>query len=259
MLREKVAIHGKRLGVWLVAISALTAGVHLVTRSLVAKAYGPRPGTYHYVETQFDRTNGVPNLRKDLPMAIRSDGSRLEWKTMPSPDGTTHTIRTITDATRRTRTVVDDLTQSLITYKMGSDTAQSLRLAEATCQAMESRGTAEASRVLGHRAFRMEMDLPSKPVAKKLQSWYAPDLGCMLLREVLSAAEPGKPGVPLAMRELSSITYGEPDSKLFDPPLYTDRRPSEMMKLRDKLYGGNSSQMILDQSDAAWLASQANR
>lgn len=81
---------------------------------------------------------------------------------------------------------------------------------------------------MGHRVVRKILRL-STPDNRRIESWFAPDLVCAVLRQTTFYHDPDGVERQLAVKEASTITLGEPDATLFVIPQWTERSPSEVM------------------------------
>jgi hypothetical protein len=156
--------------------------------------------------------------------ARRSDGSHILLRRIVNEQELG--VRIVTDASRRMRVTVDPQTGSTISYSLSQDEAAALRALPATCEEgpemqLDSR---PQERILGHEVVHLVGK--TRGSEHSLQKWVAPGLNCLTLRsETLT-------GGFRNVREVTSITLGEPDSNLFlIPEHYTERPPSQVLAI----------------------------
>ena len=63
-----------------------------------------------------------------------------------------------------------------------------------------------------------------------MDSWYAPALGCVLLKEQFVKLKEDGTNIGSVLREAVQITTGEPSAELFEIPGWQERSPKGVME-----------------------------
>jgi hypothetical protein len=170
-----------------------------------------------------------------------------------APDGDFYEQKIIVDVQTGKRILAEGVTQSLTTYLLSDKLVQTYRFPSSTCESGKEDGV-----ILGQRVLLREIRAPS-PNDRVVQSWYAPDLGCILLKDVLKKVNVDGTVSILFQKEATQITFGEPDPSLFVVPSWTERSPSEVSAEVKRRFGVTESTMVKDARDRAYHAQQVRR
>jgi hypothetical protein len=175
-------------------------------------------------------------LTSTFTRAVRADGSWVEiWSSRAG--GQDWHERDIHDFTSGILTIVDDMTQSVVTRAIPAhDLTQQRLAAAASCD-----GTS-AGQILGFGVTYTEEKYPitqnpqgdATAVEKR---WLAPDLGCFVLRKETTWTR-NSDGALLVDTKVTPLTVTfQPVDQLFDVPAsYQERTPGEVLRLQATLY-----------------------
>jgi hypothetical protein len=238
----------KRLLIGAGAIFAVVAISGVVTRARIVRA---QSSTFiiKYVEKSGDWT-------RDSFYSRRSDGSSVESRVTTGPDGKQYEQRTVMDTVRRARVVIDGMTESTTTYPLSQARVESYKKPALNCVPEEA--SPFESTLLGYRIVRRSLTLPAERY-QRVETWLAPDLGCVILRSETFGHDSQGHEVSLASKEATSITSGDPDPTLFVIPNWQERSPSEVFAAYGAKFGTEAPAAAGHGLDAAYLAAQKHK
>ncbi len=135
-------------------------------------------------------------------------------------------------------TWVEGQTESTTTYALGDQITTALKAPSAKCLNLPDAGGS------GHLGYRLVVSKNTTIPNQIVESWYAPDLGCLLMRETVQrVTSEGKSYLALS-KEAVTVVAGEPDAQLFEIPAWAERSPSgvaqELSRRLGKDIGQNS-------------------
>jgi hypothetical protein len=143
------------------------------------------------------------------------------------PDGTTIQRHHIRDVQKNAYVILDEATQSVMTYYFAPD----MKLANTGrgCTAVEG----ERSTMFGYEVVRVVRESGSK----REEFWAAPSLNCLVVKSTVTVQEEGQT-IEIVRRELTNLVRGNPDPTLFTiPPSYVERTPSKYRAMLRERYG----------------------
>ncbi len=159
---------------------------------------------------------------------IRSDGSTVEFKPRfpPPPNLSLPPMRIIIDVQARTRTIVDDVTQSKTTYKLGTSVAGLTTIAD-NCGGQPGDAI---SPILSFQVVKVgKVSGDTEP--RSTEVLRSPALGCAELKRVVFKLASSSRAVLIRSSEAILVTSGDPDAGDFAiPSSYVERAPSESMR-----------------------------
>jgi len=182
-------------------------------------------------------------------VAVRSNGDSVEGQYLPRPDGKEYLIRSLT--LRSERKWVSILSDTKATQTTGMPANQGVN--------HDDPSTSCTTPVIGKLAFMKTVVgsdvMLGQPVVHLrwqikedvMDNWEAPQLGCFVLKTVLT-----RNGALVFNKEAASITAGEPDPGLFMVPAdYTEMPPSAADAVfATKFLNGNSPPECVRQTQA---------
>lgn len=188
---------------------------------------------YHYAPNQ-----SQPAFLEYSTLAMKSDGSqatvhRRELKT----NDNWYDMRTILNLTGHQRIAVDPITQSTTTYPLSPGAVRLYLGWETNCAADTQ---AEISTMLGYRVVRVSSNVPGPHGSSARETWKAPGLGCLALKDTWSRTDP-RTGASYTYRLIQVLTIieGEPSATLFSVPAdYVERSPSQVLALAAQIGHG---------------------
>ncbi len=216
----------------LAGIALLTLTAWFVARTVVAQGYRPPAMTIRYSITALEQ--GQQPVHTESFVAVRTDGSKVRPRLTTAPDGQVYEQKIVIDASKGKRIVVEGITQSLTTYALSDGEAKALEFARGQCE--EKSGNEEAQ-ILGYKVLRSTRPGSGTSSAAgtqgkaQLESWIAPELGCVPLREKFTMWDANGIAQTVFEKEALEIRLGEPDSRLFDVPAWPERTPSQVNEL----------------------------
>jgi hypothetical protein len=181
--------------------------------------------------------NGRPYLTTSVfSRAVRPDGSWVEIWSYRAGGQDWHE-RDIHDFTSGIYTIVDDMTQSVVTRAIPAhDLTQQRLAAAASCD-----GTS-AGQMLGFDVTYTEEKYPitqnpQGDATAVVKLWLAPGLGCFVLRKETTWTR-NSDGALLVDTRITPLTVTfQPVDQLFDfPASYQERTPGEVLRLQARLY-----------------------
>jgi hypothetical protein len=187
-------------------------------------------------ETFYRYPSGEQAKVDDSTFVQFADGSTVEILEQVSPAGAATQRRTVTDLNKRRNTVIDGLTESITTYKL-SDKAVELRRGQTdpTCSAPRS---AARARLLGFDVVRLEEQraLPDGEIWK-VESWRAPSLNCLRLKETFYLGRQDSPLSVTNVRLVTEVRRERPAASLLTiPAAYVERSPSAVVAEYQRRY-----------------------
>lgn len=214
-------------------------GSSLLTRQLLSQAAVKTELTATMEETFYRYPSGERVRVQPSKFVQFSDGSTVEVLDQVSPGGIAVQRRTVTDLQRRQTVVVDGLTESVTTYKL-NDTAVAFhrRHTDATCSAASS---SPRERLLGFEVVRLEerTAMPDGEI-RKVESWRAPSLNCLSLKETLYLGRQEAALSITSMRIVNEVQLQEPANSLLTTPAgYVERAPSAVLAEYRRRYAPN--------------------
>lgn len=166
---------------------------------------------------------------------VRSDGSRAVTSTrVGAVDKRLVAVdkRDILDTILGRATSIDEMTKSISTVPLEQGQVASLKASRSGVCAVPKDGVTveSASPLLGFTVVKVTTALkPRNGGMITAESWLAPDLNCVSLREVISKQQPDQ--YPIKITEVKAVVQGEPDAKLFDVPKdFTELPPGEISR-----------------------------
>jgi hypothetical protein len=217
------------------------------TKLVVAEALAPVPLTIVYSHSSGDGTVS-PSFASSSEFLVRGDGSRTEKRSLKAPDGRMYVQKTMMDV-RNQREVSDGITESLTTYALTADDTKALTNPGTRCSALKN---AKESTYLEYRTSTVDETFGDR----RVESSYAPDLGCVLLRQTVSQTSGGQERL-LSVKQASSVRLGEPAPEEFDVPSWQERSPSAVIAAFERKYQRkNSDPSIYLAKDKAYYARQ---
>jgi hypothetical protein len=242
--------NGKLAGARLMLLGSLAAWFG--TRSLVAQLLAPNALTIKYIETHFRSSDGAA-LRSNIRLlAMRSNGSRVEPRTVTADDGKLYSQRVILDVERRKRIVVEGVTESVITTALSDAEVEALSKPGGVCLGPEAK---QGPAILGYPTLEREIRTPVFVV----REWRAPDLGCVMLRQSFSLPQPDGTARLVLESAAVELTPGEPDPTLFEIPDWPERLPSQALeryRLQFGLPDTEELRKVKEAKDRAYWARQ---
>jgi hypothetical protein len=216
-------------------IFAATALVAVVAGSmtwLVNASSNELPVTVHYVLTGSGPISGPPSQpgsdKQDQYFARRADGSTVQSRVVTGPDGKQYTQRTVADAAKGVRVVIDGVTQSITTYHLSKVAVAELRAPARRCG---NDASPSGESLMGHAVVRTVLNANGR-----IETFLAPDLGCVLLRERVYRPDANGNDRQVASKEAVAVMPGDPDPALFVIPDWPERSPSEVTSEMSKKF-----------------------
>lgn len=240
-------------------IAAFLVGATYATwkgsRLLVAQSLAPQALSVTYVQTETREQDGAVVAKSERRLAVRSDGSKVEPRSVAAEDGRFYEQKIILDAKAGKRVVVESVTQSVVTTTLSDRELVALRSPGGRCL---EQGLTPGGAILGYQTLQSEIRSPGLHVT----SWWAQDIGCVLLRETISRPQPDGTSRLLFTREAAKITFGEPDAILFEAPNWPESTPSQVFeryRLRFNLPETDDLMKVKASKDQAYWAQQQGR
>ncbi|MEB2361380.1 MAG: hypothetical protein OZ929_08585 [Bryobacterales bacterium] len=188
------------------------------------------PFTLKMTEAMYGQAGPVRTL--DYTIAVKSDGSMSEVRSMVTPDGRLVEQKTVTDLAAKKKFLWDGLTESISTMHLPEQRVKALGSKRGTCT---DDASAESGEMLGYKVVRVVKDWKAHKPATT-EAWLAPALDCYPLKEIVrvSPCEPGGNCDGTLMlattREVTSVVPGEPSEAHFlIRPDAVERSPVEVM------------------------------
>ncbi|MBX9604005.1 MAG: hypothetical protein K2X35_23565 [Bryobacteraceae bacterium] len=211
-----------------VCVIALTIALSaLAGRTLYSQQNRPRPvALTAIVREYFAKGPGVGFSKVEYKvLAIRGDGSTAEFREVLAPDGKVAIQQMIMDLRSGQRRLFDGLTDSRTTYEIPRDTLERSRVARKVCE-----GTDEST-LVGTRTAKEVLHQQHGSRKITITTYRAPEWDCLALKEVFETeGEDGKAWVT-NLREVVSVSLGEPESKWFElPAAAVERSPSAVLQ-----------------------------
>jgi hypothetical protein len=216
----------------LIALTLLTTGSYFVAHRLL---FGQNRLAFVVSThtTAFD-LSGKQVLSEGGTFAQRSDGSTVTIRNINGP-GTMGPIaqRVVMDLVRGVQISVDQTTNSITTYPMTPSTVDHYRSAP-TCAKNDA---SDVQSLLGFAVLHSTSDFPATGRLIRKETWRAPSLNCLALKEVISGGPNANELRVKTVKEALSITFGDPPSELFSiPQSYTERSPAAKREERLKRF-----------------------
>ncbi len=209
-------------------LATLSIATWLLTRSVFAQTYAPVPVLVKYAEKKSDYKG---ERSSESTLAVRADGSQVEAKVIRSYDGETYTRRTIMDLIEGKKTVIDPITESKTTYVLSDLAVLSKRMPASGCTNFTPDGSLH-----GYAVVRLSTPTPVPHGSQRVDAWYAPKLGCVLLKQQFVKTREDGSSVGTVVKEAVQITIGEPPAELFAIPNYQERPPSAVLEEARRKY-----------------------
>ena len=204
--------------------------VVVVIKALFGQGLQPVPITVHAVQRHYDGS-GKQVGSETMTKAVRNDASNV-W-VRETMDGRNVGIRAIIEVPKRTRTVVDPITESTTTYHLTPTDVKQTDCAKWYPGLSSGSALLGREQILGREVLHVKVDTRTRNNGQDgiyRESWIAPALGCIALKEVTSMYDQAKVKA-YQVTEVESIKEGEPDAKLFNiPGNYTERPPSAVFQ-----------------------------
>lgn len=225
-------------------VGILTVAVGLRTH---AQPIARTPFTASLHETFYQYPTGEQVKTRDLAVAVAATGLRIEARHLVNPAGQGVEQRIIMDPVRRSRVVVDGLTESLTTTPYTSRPV--------TCT---NDATSKHSTILGYDVVESIEVRNQSGETWRTESWTAPALDCFPLRETTYIGKTGGSAVLTSVREATGVVMGQPAASLFEIPAgYTERAPSQVLAEFNRRYPDRTMPaMGLEHSDQAYYQQQ---
>ena len=181
-----------------------------------------KPFTALVSESRFG-SNGQKTYEETFTYAVRGDGSSARVVRREVHKGVAFEMRELVDIAKKTRTVVDEASESKTSYALSDGYVSRV---SPTCEVPSG---AVVSTVLGYQTYRLIEDTRFPPnLIKSAERWVAPELNCFALRQRVCKVHVEGAVAPCNTREATSIVAGEPDTALFEvPSKYVERSPSQ--------------------------------
>jgi hypothetical protein len=202
----------------------------------------------------YSQSNGDGVMRPNSPvmseLSIRSDGSTSEVRHMKAPDGRTYEQKVILDVRTQRETVVDAITESFTTYALSEQSVKALTNPKGRCATFTN---ARQESYLGYRVLTISETFGDRAV----ESSFAPDLGCVLMRQAVSQKAIDGQYHVVSRKEATDLKVGEPESTRFEVPAWRERSPSAVIaefESKFNLRSSNSEGHL--QKDKAYYARQ---
>lgn len=197
------------------------------------------------------KVTGDSTTAQELILAVRADGSRSELKSFWSPTAKVVAVqRTVVDLQSRRRVFVDGLTQSLVTYELSNRNVDDVILDSVNCRPPAS---SEVSTLLGYRVHKVEEQL-TDPGRTSREKWIAPDLGCLIAKEVHTSTIQGDRKI-VGGREVIEISKGEPNASYFEiPSNFVERSPSGVQAEYNRRYQPDAPTKPMETQDRVYAA-----
>lgn len=112
--------------------------------------------------------------------------------------------------------------------------------------------------ISGYRTVKTKFRSPGLHI----DSWWAPDLGCVLLKETVSRPQADGTSRLFLTREAVAVTFGEPDPALFEVPNWPESTPSQVFeRYRQKFNLPDTEELrrIKASKDRAYWAQQTRK
>jgi hypothetical protein len=212
-----------RRTLWAGVIAGGTLLTWVGTREVVAQRFGPRALTVTYTQTEWSPFDGGLVAQNRLLLAVRSDGSQVEPRAVKAEDGKFYEQRIILDTGKGKRISVEGISESITTTTLSQRELTALKKPGSQCLDPQAK---PAEPVLGYQTIKTEVKTPISTI----HSWRAPDLGCVVLRETFAQPLPDGTSRVLITREAAAVSFGEPDSSLFEVPSWPERTPSQVLE-----------------------------
>lgn len=240
------ALAAATFAMWFAARSA--AFTWVTARTAMAQTTPRIPLTVKYKVAKY-QASGQP-VFSESSLAIRADGSRVTVRSVAGPDGTKYDQRFIDDLAASKHIVVEGATQSVTTYVLSDREVQRYR--SATCDDGKYGGL-----ILGYRVVTGKISAGSDRV---LETSFAPDLGCLALREILLQVDANGTARTLLQKDATELRFGEPDPMLFAVPSWPERSPSEVSAEYQRRFAAPIPDQRADEgADRAYQARQSRR
>lgn len=233
------------LASWFLASSAVSTWFKV--QAALAQTYPPTSLQAKYKVISF-QTNGQSKQSESV-FVLRSDGSEVEPRSVMAPDGKSYDQRIIINVQDSKRIFVDGITRSLTTMVLPDRDVEKYR-------ARACDPGSEAGTILGHRVTKREI---SAGVDRMLETWIAPELGCVVLKQVLKQIDAKGVATPLLVKEAFEVSFGEPDPSLFVLPSWPERSPSQVAAEFARMFGVRGDPRADEGADRAYYANQVRR
>jgi hypothetical protein len=202
--------------------------IALFTGFCLHEAVGQEHAVYtaKTVERRFS-ANGVETEMEMITDAVRGNGSQVKIVRKIAATKQWVDVKTVIDLESKQRIEFEPLTESRTTSPLSARYAQYLLTKPKSC----GEGSApERDRIREQEVIKVqnEYNLPSGEV-DRIERWLAPALNCFPLRERFSRGPKKGPFALKMTRDVTMLSLGEPDSKLFLAlPGFKERTASEV-------------------------------
>ncbi|HVN81194.1 MAG TPA: hypothetical protein VMW38_19555 [Terriglobia bacterium] len=178
------------------------------------------------VERRFS-PGGVETEMEMITDAVRDNGSQVKIVRKIAPTKQWVDVKTVIDLKSKERIEFEPLTESRTTSPLSARYVQYLLTKPKSCG---EGSAAERDKILEQEVIKVqnEYNLPNGKV-DRVERWLAPALNCFPLRERFSRGPKKGPFELKMTRDVTMLSLGEPDSKLFlSPPGFKERTASEV-------------------------------
>ncbi len=188
------------------------------------------PFTATVSHSEYSNGSSTPSFTLSETVAARSDGSQVRAKQLTNPEDSAVVYRlVIIDVPLKRRIVVDQLTESLVTYPLGKTLGRYVVQPTSSCAGQS------AGEMLGFPVFLEETHKSARNAEISFRKWTSPQLSCFPLREEVRSVT--QAGESLNVRSVTSLILGEPANWLFTvPKTYTERSPSQLIAERTRRF-----------------------
>lgn len=234
---------------YFIFVAAGTVTTWVASRSVVAQAFIPDAMTITYSQTTGDGVT-MPTKTLIAELSIRSNGSTSEVRHIQAPDGRSYEQKVILDVGTQREVVVDSITESVTTYALSVEGLKSLTNAGARCATFAN---AKQEAHLGHRVLTITQMFSDRSI----ESSFAPDVGCVLMRQVISQKGMDGQYRIVSRKEATALRLGEPNPARFQVPAWKERSPSAVIAEFERKFQLKSSNTEAHlQKDKAYYARQ---
>jgi hypothetical protein len=202
--------------------------------------------------TSFKKT-GAPGLTEDRTFARRSDGSTVNARHIKGPGSMGMiTQRDIIDLFLAKEIAVDQTTES-ITSEPLTPQFVSAYLKPPNC------GSAGPETLLGYGVVRDTKDYDNPGKFMRRESWRAPSLGCVPLKETVWIGPDAANLRVASTREALTVTLGEPPAELFAiPSNYVELSPSQRSAEFSRRFPAVKNPPLTEQDDELYRLRNKN-
>ena len=167
--------------------------------------------------------------------AIRSDGSRVDARSLTTPGGVSFHNRVIYDLARGRKITTVSVSKSKMTARLDPSLIESMKKETANCALDRS---SERTHYQGYEVVKqITPQTTHNGAGKTRESWLAPELNCLELRRISTLTQDGKSAVVVKI-ETESVSVGEPNPHLFEvSDEYVERAPSAITREVERSLG----------------------